>query len=301
MALIKCPECQTAVFYKAAACPKCGCPQTEWITNPQIHIGKKRYFTMGSWGGDPIAWQLIATGQSTALAISVYALDCAQFNGGMAEDAAWETSNLKSWLETVFLPEAFTDTEQSAILEVTCLSAGEARKFLGDESNRICEATPYAQKKGVHSSLVSDTCSWWLRTPSKKQDSFSPHALTVNRKGEIDDEGCSVSRYGVAVRPAIWLDGKAFIEGGFGDCTSAAKPERPGSHENPADEGKTPSERLASITTGQWAGVLLPPIVLLGILVLLSNPDFVAQTGFVNAIKWLILIVVVGFPILLFR
>lgn len=33
MALIKCPECGKEISDKAAACPSCGCPSSEWISS----------------------------------------------------------------------------------------------------------------------------------------------------------------------------------------------------------------------------------------------------------------------------
>jgi hypothetical protein len=36
MALIQCPECKREISNKAAACPHCGCPQSEFYTSDEL-------------------------------------------------------------------------------------------------------------------------------------------------------------------------------------------------------------------------------------------------------------------------
>lgn len=36
MALIQCPECKREISDKAAACPQCGCPQSEFFSSDEL-------------------------------------------------------------------------------------------------------------------------------------------------------------------------------------------------------------------------------------------------------------------------
>ena len=82
MALIKCPECGREISDKAASCPGCGCPSSEWQPKSlpsSLRVGQ--HFRMGSWGGEPIEWRVLQASGSRAYVISVCGLICGSLFG----------------------------------------------------------------------------------------------------------------------------------------------------------------------------------------------------------------------------
>ena len=191
-------------------------------------------------GKEPIEWRVLAVEDGKALLISEYALDCQPYHR-YQEDITWADCTLRSWLNNIFLNEAFTAQEQELISTVTVtadidpdfgteagsdtqdkvflLSSKEAMKYfegdVADEGyyngyynkSRACRPTAYAIAQGCILGAGDDwwdgNCSWWLRTPGWNQ-SF---ATSVFISGAVV---CSsperVSYANDAIRPALWVE-----------------------------------------------------------------------------------------------
>lgn len=180
-------------------------------------------------GKEPIEWIIIDTDGQTVMLISRYALDSNSYNRFYDSSVTWETCTMREWLNSEFLDEAFSATEQAYLETVTVkadknpdsstnpgndtldrvflLSILEAERFFVDEDSRSCTATAYASGKGVFTSSEElgwtadvDTCIWWLRSPGR----FGDRAARINGSGSIGYDG-SMIEMKTAVRPVIVL------------------------------------------------------------------------------------------------
>ncbi len=109
----------------------------------------------------------------------------------------WESDDcdIRIWLNTTFISEAFSDEERSKIInktgdEVFLLSVEEAYRYFKDDEDR-CLST-------------GDNLGWWLRS----KGAYVDHASIVDTSGlypgNIDDEGGLVFCER-GVRPAVWI------------------------------------------------------------------------------------------------
>lgn len=178
----------------------------------------------------PIEWIVLDVTGNEAFLISRYALDCREYNlsGG---DITWEYCDLRKWLNTDFIKNAFSDEEAKNIKvsqlrnndnplpinfesmfprahggndtfdQVFCLSIDEVEKYLSNINNGIvCRPTAYIINR-VLSNYFSGCCTWWLRSPGYHQDS----AMYVSRDNIPDLGGCATFDKRIAVRPALRL------------------------------------------------------------------------------------------------
>ena len=156
------------------------------------------------------------------LLISEYGLDCIRYNS--VSDAKWENSEVRTWLNRVFLYDAFVDDEREYILEtrvtadpnpdfdsdqgndtwdrVFLLSAKEALQYFSTDSERQCYPTLYAKKKANYKDKSLDCCWWWLRTVGETEDKIT---LVTARQGDIEIDGDGVEFDAGTVRPAMWV------------------------------------------------------------------------------------------------
>ena len=174
-------------------------------------------------GKEYIEWLVLEVRDGKALVISIYALDCQQYNTSDT-DVTWETCTLRKWLNNNFINSAFTADEKAMIPTVTVsadknpdystdpgkatqdqvfsLSITEANKYFNTDSARQCKPTAYAVAGGAYVSSFDDNCWWWLRSPGDGQT----HAASVLYGGGVLVNGYRVDRVGSAVRPALWID-----------------------------------------------------------------------------------------------
>ena len=193
-----------------------------------IKFGK---YPQGADGSvSPIEWIVLDLTGNEAFLISRYALDCREYNlsGG---DITWEDCDLRKWLNTDFIKNAFSDEEAKNIKvsqlrnndnplpinfesmfprahggndtfdQVFCLSIDEVEKYLSNINNGIvCRPTAYIINR-VLSNYFSGCCTWWLRSPGYTQDG----AMYVSRDNIPDLGGCATFDKRIAVRPALRL------------------------------------------------------------------------------------------------
>ena len=207
-------------------------PDTVIVDKPPVRsITVGSIVTFGSYEQDnynrgskePIEWIVLDVMENKLLLISRYALDCLAYCTGH-DTVAWETSNVRAWLNNQFLNTAFTENEQNAILitevdnsksqgyihygdnggantqdRLFLLSYTEAWKYFFKNSDRVCKPTKAAVKRGAFESSISGNCPWWLRSPGYTTDYVAAVDVDGNRGGNL--------KYGtLAIRPAMWVD-----------------------------------------------------------------------------------------------
>ncbi len=176
---------------------------------------------------EEIEWLVVDKQENKALLISKYGLIAKEYNE-YDESVTWETCTLRKWLNNDFINEAF-NKEQQALIQTTyvtadknpeydtdpgnatndkvfLLSIPEAEKYFTNDEDRRCIPTAYAREQGVYTVYGYEngnkpTCWWWLRSPGDLQDSAS----YVLYDGSVHFLDISVSNYGIAVRPALWI------------------------------------------------------------------------------------------------
>ena len=168
-------------------------------------------------GKEEIEWIILDKNGTQLLLISKYALDNITFHTSQAS-ITWETSDIRAWLNTTLLNNAFS-AEQQAIIVKSLVSADphpnyettpgkdtadrlfllsilQVQQYLTSNSERLCTPTAYAISQGA-----TPTCRWWLRTPT----------YSNSMSGCVDGDG-SVKMLGDlnttanTVRPAMWID-----------------------------------------------------------------------------------------------
>ena len=122
-------------------------------------------------GPEPVEWIILDMEEGRALLLSRYALDVKPFHTESA-DVTWERSFLRGWLNDNFLPNAFSEEEQAAILltdvdnsrdqgfagygtsgggatadKVFLLSWSEAERYYKGNLAKLCAPTAHALSK----------------------------------------------------------------------------------------------------------------------------------------------------------
>ncbi|MHC1787565.1 MAG: DUF6273 domain-containing protein [Christensenellales bacterium] len=173
-------------------------------------------------GEEPIEWIVLANDGDKALLLSRYSLDYQVYNS-LKNDTTWEVSELRLWLNTVFLEQAFSSVEQDAIVptivssadsegnpewqtkggndsqdKVFLLSYREASTYFSQQGARKNKGTSSAQALGAKVWPFEET-DWWLRSPGKVQQD----ACYVDRNGANLSNSATNKK---GIRPALWFD-----------------------------------------------------------------------------------------------
>lgn len=121
------------------------------------------------------------------------------------QEAVWERSRLRAWLNENFYENCFSSYEQDAVLATDVITPANSvygtdgggqtsdRVFLLDESEADRYQKLLASKDNQR--------AWWLRTPGKASDS----AAFVSADGIVMRYGYTADSKDFAVRPAIWV------------------------------------------------------------------------------------------------
>ena len=169
------------------------------------HVGFGQYEQDGNTtnGSEEIEWRVLANEGDRVLLISEYGLDSHQFD---SKSGDWESSDLRNWLNAVFVDAAFSAEERGRIDgEVFCLSADEAEELFSSNEDRLCKPTEYAIKQGIEPDKAG-ICSWWLRTHGTDGNPVDGDvAAIVTTPGGVFVDGQFVDSTRTAVRPAIWV------------------------------------------------------------------------------------------------
>ncbi len=176
----------------------------------------------------PIEWVVLSRRNNILFLTTTYAIDVLPYNQQW-EDVVWENSDLRKWLNGVFLLYAFSEEERNLILttylnnapaiasnvivsndtedKVFLLSIQEVQQYL-KPFGVFVTPTPYAKaKKPI---MLDENCRWWLRTPGTYLRSASAVAANGIIMGDdpqiASKKGEGVDADNIAIRPAIQID-----------------------------------------------------------------------------------------------
>ena len=189
-----------------------------------IYFGTYEQDNNFSNGKEEIEWRVLEKDENgRMLVVSKYALDCRTYHSSVKQ-ITWEGSDIRSWLNNDFYSNAFASSEKSAVKTVTnentgnsdfnvnggnktsdkifILSIDEAKRYLPNNIDRMCQATKYAESKGTELDSLTHNCRWWLRSPGSTLYS----AASVKIDGFILNMGTPVSVDKAFVRPAMWIE-----------------------------------------------------------------------------------------------
>ena len=176
-------------------------------------------------GQEPITWRVLAKENGRLLVVSEYGLENRQYHHSYSA-VTWETCYLRSWLNSSFYNDAFSELEKTLIPLSTVkaeinpvygnppgndtqdyvflLSTSEADKYFSSDWDRRCEPTRYATSTGQAylDSVYHDYGWWWLRNVGE----LLQDACCVNTDGRIDYKDGSVNNTSAIVRPAMWIE-----------------------------------------------------------------------------------------------
>ena len=230
-----CSECGTVLRQGAKFCDRCGhklsegsshsgtradealkadahvseLPSGELLVGSYVKFGK--YPQNNGSVPEPIEWQILENDGKTVLVVSKYGLDSHPYHG-TSTNINWRDCDLRKWLNSEFINQAFSSDERERIAESTvsteecgetqdkvfCLSEMEARKFFVSDIARKCLLTPYAMSRNAKKS-DDGYCWYWLRSPG----SYACLAAGVNSFGEVNGTGVMVYDDHYSVRPAL--------------------------------------------------------------------------------------------------
>ena len=174
-------------------------------------------------GKELVEWTVLAIDEGKMLLISRYGLDNQVYNAE-TKDASWRDSELRGWLNSIFLNNLADFNEKSQILstvlytypyeyeyeegddlmqyetsdKVFVFDSADLDLYMPDYSGRLTKPTVYAVEKGA---LTDDdeNCSWWLRSAGNDANMIE---YVWNRDGTV---ASSMQEIRHALRPVVWL------------------------------------------------------------------------------------------------
>ena len=158
-----------------------------------------------------------------ALLISKYCLDARAYNTEFVK-MTWARCTLRTWLNDIFLSEAFSAEEQAVILttavvnennpyygtyggadtedRIFLLSIAEVYAYFPDQADRIAQPTAYAVANGAYDDDATGNTWWWLRSPGNRPID----AEGVRADGRVTGYGSrDVYRPSGTIRPVMWV------------------------------------------------------------------------------------------------
>ncbi len=167
-----------------------------------------RYYQ--DFNDQPILWRVLTVKSGNALLLSEYILDTRPFD---TNSNAWETSDLRSWLNGDFNREAFSQTERNAILdggsigkvfilsdaELTNSSYGFNPNKYAEDSFRRASGSMYSYSNGLWNVADSDYTNYYARSAPN-----STNVDLVTSRGKFSL--AKITRNNVGIRPAVWVN-----------------------------------------------------------------------------------------------
>ena len=170
----------------------------------------------------PIEWLVLDEKDGKTLLLAKHGLDCSQYQYGTYSTSCsttWENCDLRKWLHSTFINNAFSEEEQQSIVltknktndvetedKVFLLSVEEANTYL-TQKTRKCRPTPYAKQHNAWSSN-DNFCLWWLRSLGDDKGSVA----YVNDGGDVRNRGYYIYNALIAIRVAMWVDSSKMLE-----------------------------------------------------------------------------------------
>lgn len=174
----------------------------------------------GVYQGVPIEWRVLAADNEKVLLQSVYCVDAQQYDNTGRHDMTWEICTLREWMNTEFLQNAFSASEQKHIIktalenldsEITedrifILNAEEIVEYLPYEESRVAYPTEYAKMNGitVDRGWINESytgCSaYWIRGTRYEEPNYLRDFISVTGEIFYDKSPDEIG----GVRPAFW-------------------------------------------------------------------------------------------------
>ena len=150
----------------------------------------------------PIPWRVLCREEGRALVLAERAVAVLPYHKELQE-ITWADSDLRHWLNSVFLPLSFSGAEQSLILpsEVATPDNPNFGSTGGETTEDRLFLLSAEEAAGSEPALRSLDRWWWLRAPGF-DNSF---AAAVTPAGAVARIGSFVDTDDYAVRPAMWL------------------------------------------------------------------------------------------------
>lgn len=192
------------------------------------------YWQSNETAKEPVKWRVLSVNGDDAFLLADQNLDCQPYNTE-GKSVTWEICTLRAWLNSTFLQNAFSATEQAAVRTMTVinednpeygteggnntqdkmylLSIAEASTaaygfnatFDEESQTRYAKNTEYAKKRGAYTSTIDSYAGngwWWLRSPG----SGDGGAVDVSVNGYGYDDGSDVCDGAHAVRSALHIN-----------------------------------------------------------------------------------------------
>ena len=189
-------------------------------------------------GKEKLEWVVLSNDGSKALLVTKYVIDYMSYTPGF-EEATWDYSSIRDWLNSDFYKAAFSKDEKSKIKSTTVKNFGVDGAYGGentkdkvfllsyddatntkygfsdtakeDDINRRVSPTDYAKDKGAYTESYKDTVTsdrkeatrWMLRTTSNYS---SYEVCYVMANGKVYTDLTSYNECGI--RPAIYVSVK---------------------------------------------------------------------------------------------
>lgn len=177
--------------------------------NKSIFFGHYPQSNNGDSGiKESIEWKILKREDNKALLLSEKGLDCHEYHN-CYDRITWENSELKEWLNSEFIINAFNDEENLILADnniikdkVFILNSEELNEYKSILQNFLAIATDYCSKNIGNQIGWNNRCKWWLRSYTN----FYDYQECVTEYGEIRKKTALKKSAKVAVRPAIWVN-----------------------------------------------------------------------------------------------
>lgn len=177
------------------------------------HVTFGRYEQDGDTdnGVEDIEWRVLAVKDDKALLLAEYLLDCQKYNETPWANVTWEKCTLRKWLNDNFYNTAFSESEQTVIVETSfdgykdkmfLLNKSDAKTyFSSDKKERVGYPTKYAVQQGAVEN-ENGSGLWWLSSSTH----VGYRADIISRGGGINEFGSRTHDDWIGVRPAMWVE-----------------------------------------------------------------------------------------------
>ncbi len=174
-------------------------------------------------GKEPIVWKVLMIYDGRALLLSQYLLEAMPYNYSQVS-VTWEGSTIRSWLNSTFYNDAFSEAERAYISQnwnpnpynpafgtnggnntfdnVFLLSMDELQTYFPNEASRKASPTAVARAHGAYGTADKNCAWWWLRSPGQNTSC----ATSVNSIGVLLNTGPLVNDTTGGISPAIWVN-----------------------------------------------------------------------------------------------
>lgn len=174
---------------------------------------------------EPLEWQVLEVQQGKVLLFSTHVVAARAYHE-TRETVSWQEADLRQWLNREFFQRAFGEREQAAVLatkikderadgekefsdKVSLLNLTELIHYLPEAGERVNTPTAWAKTGGVYTNEHGEA-AFWLRSlvhEGQVKDYISSYGTPGNRAHYADE-------LVIGVRPVIWVEKSALIEGG---------------------------------------------------------------------------------------